>query len=342
MPAPTLRTLSRELGVSHTTISEALRYSARVRPETAAKIRAAAEAAGYTRNPLVGAMMSELRRSRGGLFRGVLAVVDIDEPDRPAYAKQFHDALALGAQERALELGFRTDRFNVGARTVSQQRLDRILQSRGIRGVVLLPAWDSPDLSRFDWSRYAGVYLDYQMDRPALHCVCSDHYQSMMDALQRLSQRGYQRPGVVLPAQHDARLSHRWAGAFLAFQERVRPADRVPPLITPVLEPKAFTRWFRKYKPDVVLSHIIEVQDWMRAAGAEIPQRHGFLCLNLVHAAAVPCGGLDLTPKSIGALGAEMLIGQLQRNEHGAPPRRTLTTLASTWVEGPTIRARGK
>lgn len=340
MATPTLRTLARELGVSRTTISEALRDSPRVRPETAAKIRAAAEAAGYLRNPLAGAMMSELRRSRGGLFRGVLAVLDLEEPDRPAYAKNFHDALARGVQERATELGFRSDRFIVGGRTLPAKRLDQILQSRGIRGVILLPAWRTPSLGPFNWERYAGVYLDYQIDRPALHCVCSDHFQSMMDTLHELQLRGYKRPGIVLLPQHDARLSHRWESAFLGFHERYMPGSTVPPLVTAPLDQKVFLRWYRQHKPDIVLTHILDVKKWMRAAGAEIPRTHGFFCLNLIHATEEPCCGLDLAPAAIGALGVEVLIGQLQRNALGAPLRRTLTTVASTWVEGPTVQPR--
>jgi transcriptional regulator with XRE-family HTH domain len=84
MPSPTLRTLAKLLGLSRTTISEALRGSPRVKAATVTRVRTAAAAAGYRHNPLAGAVMSELRRSRSGLFRGVLAVVDLDEPDRPA------------------------------------------------------------------------------------------------------------------------------------------------------------------------------------------------------------------------------------------------------------------
>ena len=42
MAAPTLRTLARQLGLSRTTISEALSGSPRVKADTAARVRAAA------------------------------------------------------------------------------------------------------------------------------------------------------------------------------------------------------------------------------------------------------------------------------------------------------------
>ena len=96
--APTLRTLARDLGLSRTTVSDALRGSARVDPRTAERVRRAAEAAGYRRNPLAGALMSELRRSRGGEFRGVLAagvsghlnLLDVEVPTSASIDQAIH------------------------------------------------------------------------------------------------------------------------------------------------------------------------------------------------------------------------------------------------------------
>ena len=104
-PAPTLRSLARVLGLSRTTVSDALRGSPRVDPNTAERVHAAARAAGYRRNPLAGALMSELRRSRGTAFHGVLAAVDFNEPDRPAHAARYPRALQVGAEARAADIG---------------------------------------------------------------------------------------------------------------------------------------------------------------------------------------------------------------------------------------------
>src|SRR6185369_7821463 len=123
-PAPTLRSLARTLGLSRTTVSDALRGSPRVDPGTAARVKVAAREAGYRRNPLAGALMSELRRSRGGAFRGVLAAVDFNEPDRPDNGARYHLELVTGAEVRAVELGFKVEKFSVGHAGVSVQRLD--------------------------------------------------------------------------------------------------------------------------------------------------------------------------------------------------------------------------
>lgn len=335
---PTLRSLEQTLGLSRTTISKALRGSPFVRESTAERIRLAAAAAGYERNPLAGAVMSEQRRSRGELFRGVLALLDQDEQDRPGYAGRFHQELVRGAEERARMLGFKIERFVVGPRALPLRRVNQILQSRDIRGVLLLPTWASPDYLNLDWSQYSGIYMDYRIEKPAISCVCCDHFRSMMMALEELLARGYRRPGLILPRKHDARLQHRWAAAFLGFQ-KLYLQDPVPPLITDPICEENFNPWFRLHQPDVVIGHVEETMAWMKRAGARIPQTSGFFCLNLMNATQ-PCAGLDQRPHQIGRTAAEIVIASLQRNEHGIPSAYSLTSQPAVFVDGPTVRPR--
>lgn len=337
--APTLRSLAKSLGLSRTTVSDALRGSPRVDPKTADRVRKAAREAGYRRNPLAGALMSELRRSRGTAFRGVLAAIDFNEPERPEHAAPYHRELVLGAESRATDLGFKVEKFSVGHAGVSVQRLDSILQSRGIHGVILLPAWDEPDLSNLDWTQFAGIYTDYMIERPALHAVCPDHHRSVLAALQRLAGMGYRKPGLYLHHHQDERLQYRWSAAFRAFQESHADVKAVPPLLVDTLSEEKFVRWFRRHEPDVVLGHSSEVIRWMENGGARVPATHGFVCLNLIMESR-PCAGLDLQARLLGARATELLIGQLQRNEAGIPEFPSTTTIPARWVDGPTLRAK--
>jgi LacI family transcriptional regulator len=334
--APTVRSLARDLGLSHTTVSDALRGCGRVDPATADRVKKAAEEAGYRRNPLAAAVMSELRRSRGATFRGVLAAVDVFEPDRAPHGV-FHRELILGGRARAAELGFKLEEFIVGAAGLTVPRLDSIMQSRGIHGALVLPSWYTPDWSQLDWSQFAAVYTDYVIDRPPLHCVCCNHYRSMMALLARLVQRGYKRPGLYLERGRDERTQRRFSAAFRSFQENERGIEVVPPLITEERRPEEFMAWFRRRQPDVVLAHFTDVIDWMEACGARLPATHGFVSLNVVYKTQ-PCAGLDQQPRELGARAVELLIAQLQRNERGIPEWPTTTTIAARWIEGPTIR----
>ena len=335
--APTVRSLARSLGLSHTTVSDALRDKGRVDPVTAQRVREAARKAGYKRNPLAAAVMSELRRSRGGTFRGVLAAIDVVEPQRIDPHGSFHTELVTGGRERAVELGFKLEAFVVDRRDLTVQRLDSILKSRGIHGVLVLPSWYAPDWSELDWSHYAGVYTDYIIERPALHCVCCNHYRSTTALCARLAERGYRRPGLFLDRGRDERTQHRFSAAFRSFQETTAGIEHVPLLVTPARQREEFKAWFKKHKPDVVLSHFTEVIDWMEECGARVPQTHGFVSLNLLYKTR-PCAGLDQQPRELGARAAELLIAQLQRNESGVPAWPTTTTIPARWVEGPTVR----
>ena len=338
MAAPTLRTLARSLGLSRTTVSDALRGSPRVNPATVERVRAAAKSAGYERNPLTGAVMSLLRRSRGQQFRGVLAAIEMVQPDRPAHAVRYNESLLAGISERANALGFKVERFEIGPQGVRLNRLDTILHTRGIQALVILPASGFPDLSSLNWKRYTAVYLDYFIDNPPLHCVCSDHYRSMIGLLQELHVRGYRRPGLFMDIQLDERLQFRWEGAFLALQKYLPQTTPVPPLRLREVTRTDFEAWFKKYDPDVVLGHFPEAMTWMKTCGARIPKSHSFVCLNSLRATAA-CASLDLQTPQLGARAAELVIGQLLHNEFGIPEEPSLTTIPARLNEGPTLRA---
>jgi LacI family transcriptional regulator len=336
---PTIRSLAQLLRVSRTTVSEALRDHPRVSQRTRERVQEAARAAGYRFNPLASSILSEIRRTRRSTFHGVLAAVSLEEPARPRFPGPFLRDLLRGAAERAAALGFKLERFAVGQRGLSVHRLDGILQSRGIRGVLIMPAWRRPDFTQLSWTKYSAVYADYLIDLPALHSVCPDHPRAMMGAMDRLHELGFRRPGLVLMQEESARLQHRWVAAFLAYAHLHPEVAAAPPLLLLEMAPEPFTRWFTEHQPDVVLGHRAELISWMTACGARVPETHGFCCLN-VHLNTVPCAGIDQQPYEIGVRSIEIVISQLHRNEYGIPDLPCNTTVPSRWADGPTLWSR--
>lgn len=338
MSRPTLRSLARSLGLSPATVSAALNGRGRVGSDTVRHIRNAAEAAGYRPNPLTSAVMSEVRRSRGDSFRGIVAAVEIAETARPAYFQRYHQEIVSGAAERAIQLGFKIERFLAGRGGLPLERLNAIFLARGIQGVIFLPVWIEPEVSRMDWSRFVGVYTDYAIERPALPSVYPDHYQGMMLALHRLRALGYRRPGLCLGPRQDERIQFRWEAAFLAFAANTCGLTRaVPPLKSLSLERREFMRWFQEYEPDVVLSHHPEAIGWTAENGSDCGQP-GFVALNR-HLCQTACAGLDLQPRLIGSLALDRVAARL----HAAPmeSEREIAAAMSVcplWVEGPTLR----
>lgn len=338
--SPSLKSLALALGLSRTTVSDALRGKGRVGAATVRRVKRAAKAAGYRPNPLVATVLGAINRSHSSPFRGTLAMVDLHEASHWPHGP-FPRELIAGATARAAEMGFSISEFVVGSDVLPWPRLDSILQSRGIHGVIVLPAWFEPDLSGLDWSRYAGIYTDHVTAGPELHSVCSDHYGSMLALLSQLAERGYRRPGLLLQRGRDERVRHRQSAAFSAFQAAHSKNEFIPPLITPE-QPQfesEFAPWFRRYQPDVVMSHFNETRDWMKACtSSALP---GFVLLNILDR-TFPCAGLDLQPRILGARAVELVVGQILRNEFGVPAWPSRTTVQARWIEGPTVRPSAK
>jgi LacI family transcriptional regulator len=91
---PPLSSLAGLLDLSHTTVSDALRGAGRVDPKTIERVRRVARENGYAHNPLAANLMSQMRRSRGDTFRGLVAVIDSLEPARPTASIRFPSRIA--------------------------------------------------------------------------------------------------------------------------------------------------------------------------------------------------------------------------------------------------------
>lgn len=334
----TIRSLARQLRLSVATVSEALRDNPRVRADTRLRVRRAAERVGYRPNPLLGAALSAVRRGAHQHYRGNVALVDTAENGRTELML-FHREIAHGAQERAQALGFNTELFWLGeaAGAVPKSRLGSILQARGITGVVLLPFNLAVNLSDFDFSQFAAVQMDHCLIHPQLHTILPDHYISMVHALERLTQRGYQRIGLCMEQRKDIRLKNKWSAAFLAFFRGYARDAGTPALILPELTRGEFLAWFQRYRPDLIVGHVQVMVDWLRETGVGVPDDVGFFNLNLTERTG-PCAGLDLEPRRLGGAAVETVVAMLHRQERGVPAYPQTITLEASWVEGPTLR----
>lgn len=336
---PSIRTLARRLRLSVATVSEALRDSPRVNVATRERVRRMAAKLGYQANPLLGAALSAVRRARHHDYRGTLALIDADEEKNRSHYVVFHREIAAGAEARAQELGFRTELFWLGTHepALSPKRLADVLVARGIPGVVLLPFNTAQDLSAFDFSRFAAVQMDHCLIQPRLHTVLPDHYVSMIHALERLTQRGYQRIGLCMAERKDARIKSKWSAAFHAFYRGYARDSGIPALIEPQVTRESFLSWFQHYRPDAIVGHVQTMVDWLAEIGVRVPRDTGFFNLNLTERTG-PCAGLDLEPRRLGATAVEAVVAMLHRQERGVPAYPQTITLEATWVDGPTLR----
>ena len=334
----TIKDIAAKAGVSVATVSLALRGSTKIRPVTAARVRQVAEELHYTPNPLVSALMARIRESTPSREQVAIGAIYIGEDERRENNSLFLAAIFAGAQERAESLGFRLAMFRSLEKGLNEKRLRDILVNRGIHGLIILPSSDFGMKLDLDWSRFAAVAIGYSLADPPLNRVCPDQFQELSEAFTQLRRRGYRRIGLYLDIDTDLRVRHKWAALLEWENSRIAARDRVPLGLVPEISRDSFLGWFRRARPEVILSPRQTVVDWLAEEGLELPRDVGFGHLNWTERVA-PCSGIDQRSHLLGAAAVEAVVAQLHRNERGLPAVARTVSIEGAWVDGPTTRA---
>ncbi len=342
--APNTRTIAHACGVSHVTVSRALRDDPHVLPETKARILATARRLGYQPNPLVQAFAAQARRGRGVSAGCNLAwLVSDPDPTRTRDPRPWLRPYLEGARDRASALGYTLD-TDIDAHGLTDVQLARILRTRGIRAVIL------PHLAWFGRLPYQDPALvtvgigENPVPTP-MHTVQPDYFRNVTRAFDHLLALGYRRIGYCEHVFQTVLSQGSEWGAFLWNQQRLPAARRLPALtgLRPGLrsaeraDREHFLRWFKKHRPDVILTTTYHVADHLRAAGISIPAEVGVAHLSL--AEETPgWSGIDHHPRSLGVAAVDLASAHLLRNEGGIPTTPKFSRLPGVWVHGNTTR----
>lgn len=334
---PTIRDLARLCGLSTATVSIALRGSPRVRPETATRVMAAAEAAGYRPDPMVATLMARVRQRRPADGGATLALVYVGEDHRKIRQYGFFNEILAGAEERAVELGFRTEMFSLLAPGMTPKRMSSILHSRGVPGVILPPVPGRTEHVELDWEKFASVAVGYSLKNLHLHRVCPDQYQGIQLMIQKLTALGYRRIGLVIDLFTDRRVDRKWTAAMYRHNADAG-TNAVPVFLFEAVLREPFLRWFRRHRPDVVVAPTMIVMNWLAEEGIPCPADVGFAHVNWAERSA-PCGGIDQRPRLLGAAAVDSVVSQIHRNERGLPAAAHTLMIEAAWADGPTLRS---
>lgn len=264
-------------GVHLSTVSLALRNDPRLPAATRERIRGIAQRLGYAPNPLVSLLMARVRRRDGG-YRGTLGYVHTVPAGTPRLAGQVHRNFVSGARARALNLGYTLDEFYLEAGAGGAKRLARVLDTRGIGGLVIehVPGPLCPGrVLPFDTGAFATASLGVPLARPALHYVANDQFMRAVVAAREVLALGYRRPGLVVVNAFDSAMAHRCSAGFWAVQEYVAGVGRVPICRVGDDGGAAVVAWLRRHRPDVVLATNVRVGEWLAAAGVRVPGGRG-------------------------------------------------------------------
>lgn len=340
MPHVTLQQVARAAGVSVATASRALRQSPLIRASTAAKVRRAAAAVGYRLSPLVAAYMSYVRGAARPGLKVNLAVLSSGESAQSWREVPSWLGFYRGMQHRARELGYGLDHVWMRAPGLTPERLEQVLQARGIRGVVLLPFPDGYGRPELKWERLAVATVGYALSSPQLNWACSRHYQIIGLTLNELTRLGYRRIGLALPPRADRFADGTFLARYLLFQSSLPPAARVVPFccrdFTEWSAPRLL-RWYRRQRPDAIVTMNPQCRAWLQAAGVAVPGKVGLATLDLT-ATLTDWSGIDECSEAVGVAALDLVIEQLNRAEPGIPAHPKAVLIDGRWVAGRTTR----
>lgn len=337
-----LQDVARAAGVSLMTVSRALRNAPKVAEETRRRVLEAAELLRYNVDPQLSRMMSMVRGRKRVRIRSVLGVIREFVPSDGLLSRSYQYVPLEFIKKRARGFGYDVDEFWLGRDGLSPERLQEVLQARGIEGVLVSPQSEQIPCSRIDYARFASATFGYVMREPALHMCAGNMFLGVQIAAGELMRRGYQRIGLAINRWIDDRSQNGYSGGLFHFQQRLPAEDRVPLLL--LSDNKvgrgfaAFSTWMRSHRPDALISFDTFVPQWLKRMGMEAPRDIGFV----VH---------DWTPEMKGWAGiyqrrdhlaasaVDMVVAQLTQNEKGVPSVPRQIMIPPEWVDGPSVRS---
>jgi len=344
----TMKMIADRAGVSVSAVSLALRNDPQIAAGTRERIQRIAREMGYVQNPVLGQLMSELRAGRVDGPRRTIGLLNA-HPHRPRLVE--HVSLPFvgdGCRRRAEAAGYRCEEFWLHEPGLDAPALNHRLAEKGIRGVIVVGArGDEAVFERFatTWAAHACVVVGFRPARVELSSCGPDWFHLVREAVRRVVDLGYRRPGLVVDERLARAADGRLLAGLWAGLEAVPGAHRVEPwqaVEAARKDQNLFALWLQRECPDVILTpHRREVEQWLTDLGRRIPDDIGVVVLDRQrNAEGWAC--MDLHGEHLGALAVDLLTNALAHGEIGVPRVPRTASVSPKWIPGDSVADRGR
>ena len=330
----TMRDIAKELGVSHVTVSKAMRNTQQISEATRKRVLEKAEAMGYIPDPLLSSLSRYRRTSKTKPIQAELAWFNTwENPQRMRDHKEFK-LYFEGAAYSAKRQGFQLVELNLIDLPI--RRLNTILKTRNIQGILLTPSTNKAMVSRLnklDWSNMAAVRFGHGTDYPKTHYVTSAQMMNTMLAFERAQQLGYQRIGFICEYWQKRYFSvgYSWAQKNLANEQKL------PELLLDAADSRAqqqckIKAWMKCAKPDAILTDSNHILKMLKMLEYRIPEDFA-LATTSIDDTEIDAG-IDQRPFEIGRAAVRILTSLIAEQSFGIPDCLNETLIEGKWVDG--------
>ncbi len=337
-PRPSLRDIARALGLSHVAVSLALRDSPRVSAVRRAEVKAMAEKLGYRPDPMLASLVAYRQGKRHAGIRACLGWINQwEDPAELRSLKEF-DNYWLGARETAERLGYNLEEFRWPPGRPGR-RLQSILETRGVRGLLIPPHRGGLVLPDFEWDKFSLVRFGASVKNVAAHSVTSDQAHCARIAYENVLARGYRRIGYVSERVLERNTRGHFREGYLNAREEL--AVRSRRLETLILSSDAKAQreelrsWLEKEKPDAIVTTFSSLRSALSGLGLGVPGDVAVATTSVLDGNFD--AGADQNSHEIGRVAASTLASLILENERGIPRYQRRILVEGRWVDGASV-----
>ncbi len=326
------------------TVSRVMHHSPHVSAATRERVQQAIAALDYQPDPHLARMMTLVRGRKKARMRAVMAVVREALPKDALHDPAYQYVAIEDIRRRAEQHGYHAEEFWLGKDGLDAARLVRVLQARGIEGIIVSPQSSQMLCAQLDYTPFAAATFGFGLTNPSLHRAAGNMNLGIQLAVKELLARGYKRVGLAVTQWVDHRAEGAYSGAMLHVQQSLPARQRVPVLLFPHNDFSRcrgeFMDWMQTAKPDAVITFDQHVPGWLQKMGLRIPEDIGLVVHDwtpLMKGYA----GIHQRRDHVAAAAVDLVATQLLQNESGVPevPRQIL--IPPCWIEGPSVNPPG-
>ncbi|HSI83191.1 MAG: LacI family DNA-binding transcriptional regulator [Candidatus Methylacidiphilales bacterium] len=336
----TLKMIAQVAGVTHPTVSRALRNDSRnISEATCKRIQEIARSLGYRPDPAMSALIAHRTRVRHQGEYNKIVVLNAwgTQPLPPYFQEQLH-----GMTTKAAALGYQIDLLPVPVDTSAQAHLSRTLVSRGIRGIIVGPLPVSRPHVQLEWKHFSAVTTGYSLASPSLPYVASNHLQSIETIYEQLRLLGYRKIGFFHHRDSERRNRHLYLASYLkCLVLDGMTHDEAPPLLTSDAHNPNPLDWITRHGFEAVICGWHESQHLMsnmESKGLRVPDDLGIASFGISHDTLTKMSGLAEDWVNIGTEAVALLQSLILAGKRGLPEQRTAILIDGKWKQGETVR----
>jgi autotransporter-associated beta strand protein len=193
------------------------------------QVQRAAKEMGYRPDPFLSSLAVYRRKNSPVKFQSTIAWINHwEQPEHLRKLREF-DAYWRGAKDAAERFGYLLDEIRWSA-DCSAKRFEKILLTRGIRGVLIPPHLTKPDWGNLDWNKFSIVRFGMSVSNPDSNLVTANQFRAVTMAGNKIYQYGYRRIGLVVGKGLDENVGANFLGGFSWTQDLLGLKPALPSL----------------------------------------------------------------------------------------------------------------